>query len=98
MKAGRAGGCRSVAPASQSDRGNEPSAVKRRQVLLLDRVSNFVHQALADRPLRLDAFRELSRSHRGVLLNQRRRDAETWGVVDVFSQMRQLGAIGGGSS
>jgi steroid delta-isomerase-like uncharacterized protein len=26
------------------------------------------------------------------------RIAETWGVVDVFSQMRQLGAIGGGFS
>jgi steroid delta-isomerase-like uncharacterized protein len=26
------------------------------------------------------------------------RIAETWGVVDVFSQMRQLGVVGGGSS
>ncbi|MDQ6879177.1 MAG: ester cyclase, partial [Candidatus Dormibacteraeota bacterium] len=26
------------------------------------------------------------------------RIAETWGVVDVFSQLRQLGTIGGGFS
>jgi hypothetical protein len=44
-----------VAEECRGDRRDHPRSVKRRQLLLLDRATNLLNQALAELPLRLDA-------------------------------------------
>src|SRR6266498_5928818 len=59
-----------VAEQRRRDRGDHARSVERRELLLLDRAPNLLHEALADLPLRLDRRSKLSRLHRSELLDQ----------------------------